>query len=133
MQLTKNFKLSEFTCRDGAEVPEEFLDNVQALAENLQILRDFLNRPIRIISGYRSPEYNAKVKGVKKSQHLVAKAADIVVRGIKPKAIHTFVLRLMKEGKMSKGGVGLYRTFVHYDIRGRNARWYGKGVVKSGK
>ena len=35
---------------------------------------------------------------------------------------------LAKEGKIKKGGVGLYRYFVHYDVRGFNARWKGKGV-----
>ena len=34
----------------------------------------------------------------------------------------------LKEGKTKKGGVGLYRSFVHYDTRGWNARWKGKGV-----
>ena len=30
--------------------------------------------------------------------------------------------------QIKKGGVGLYRSFVHYDVRGRNTRWKGKGV-----
>ena len=40
MQITKNFKLDEFTCRDGSVVPDEYLPNVEKLCENLQILRD---------------------------------------------------------------------------------------------
>ena len=54
-----------------------------------------------------------------------AKAADIKVSGMEPKEVHTIVLTLIKEGKIKQGGVGVYSTFVHYDIRGRTARWSG--------
>lgn len=49
MQLTKNFYLHEFSCNDGTPVPEKFMDNVQELANNLQLLRDYLKQPIGII------------------------------------------------------------------------------------
>ena len=39
-QLSKNFKKSEFKCRDGSEVPDELMDNLKDLVENLQIIRD---------------------------------------------------------------------------------------------
>ena len=99
-QLTKNFNLSEFRCRDGSDVPDEFMDNVQLLAENLQVLRDHLEKPIRIISGYRSPSYNRKIGGAKKSQHMVAKAADIKVSGMHPDEVRQEILSLIKEGKI---------------------------------
>ena len=31
--------------------------------------------------------------------------------------------KLISEGKMHNGGVGLYNTFVHYDIRATPTRW----------
>ena len=31
--------------------------------------------------------------------------------------------QLIKEGKMKEGGIGIYSTFVHYDVRGWKARW----------
>ena len=40
MRLTKNFKLSEFDCKDGTEMPSELLPNVLELAESLQELRE---------------------------------------------------------------------------------------------
>ncbi len=123
MQLTKNFKLDEFTCRDGSVVPGEHLPNVKKLCENLQILREEIGRPIVVISGYRSPEYNTKIKGAKKSQHLTASAADIIVNGMTSLEVRDTIIRLIKEGKMCKGGVGIYPTFTHYDVRGYNARW----------
>ena len=127
-KLTENFNLREFRCRDGSDVPEELLQNVQTLATNLQVLRDHLNIPIRVISGYRSKRYNRRIKGARKSQHMSAKAADIKIAGMSPSEVKAEIVKLIKEGKMASGGIGLYKTFTHYDIRGRNARWYGKGI-----
>tara|TARA_R100000008_G_scaffold66975_1_gene44041 strand:+ start:10094 stop:10492 length:399 start_codon:yes stop_codon:yes gene_type:complete len=128
MKLEKNFLLSEFKCKDGTNVPEELMDNVCFLAKNLQVLRDYIGKPIRIISGYRSPKYNRRIGGARKSQHMRAKAADIKIKGMTPKEVKEVIVSLIKEGKMAKGGIGLYRTFTHYDTRGWNARWYGSGV-----
>jgi uncharacterized protein YcbK (DUF882 family) len=127
-KLTKNFSLNEFKCRDGSSVPDELIENVQLLCENLQVLRDHIDKPVRIISGYRSPKYNQRIGGAKKSQHMVAKAADIKITGMSPSEVKNVILNLIKDGKMMKGGVGLYKTFTHYDVRGRNARWHGKGA-----
>ena len=127
-KLTNNFSLGEFRCKDGTSVPEEHMDNVEELAENLQVLREYLGKPIRVISGYRSPKHNRKIKGARRSQHLTASAADVKIKGMEPQEIKKIVEQLIKEGKMKQGGIGLYRTFLHYDIRGRKARWFGKGV-----
>ena len=123
MQLEKNYNLKEFECKDGTVVPKEYMSNVEELARNLQILRDHIQEPIIVISGYRSPEYNKKCGGVKRSQHLLAKAADIIVPGMDSLEVRNTIIKLIKEGKMKPGGVGLYGTFTHYDIRGSNARW----------
>ena len=128
MRLEKNFILSEFKCKDGSDVPDAMLDNVKLLAKNLQVLRDEIGKPIRVISGYRSPKYNRKIGGARKSQHMTSKAADIKIKGMTPAEVKSTIVRLIKEGKMMSGGIGLYRTFTHYDVRGRNARWYGRGV-----
>lgn len=123
MQLEKNFKLQEFRCKDGTDVPEELMENVEKLAKNLQVLRDHIQKPITIISGYRTPEYNKKCGGVKRSQHLLAKAADIIVKDMTSLEVRDTIIQLIKEGKMDPGGVGIYPTFTHYDVRGKNARW----------
>jgi len=128
MQLTKNFRLDEFKCKDGTTVPPDYMDNVIKLADNLQVLRDYVCEPIRVISGYRSKKYNTRIGGARKSQHMWAKAADIKIKGMKPAEVKETIEWLIREGKMHKGGVGIYRTFVHYDVRGWNARWKGKGV-----
>ena len=127
-KITPNFALYEFRCKDGTDVPEDLMDNVTLLCENLQVLRDHIGKPIRVISGYRSPKYNRRIGGARRSQHMLAKAADIKVSGMTPAEVKSVIVQLIKEGKMKSGGVGLYTTFTHYDVRGRNARWHGKGV-----
>jgi uncharacterized protein YcbK (DUF882 family) len=131
MKITENFSLHEFKCKDGTEVPEELIDNVTELAENLQVLRDAIGQAIIVISGYRSPTYNRKIGGARRSQHMSARAADIIVKDMSPEEVKAKIVELIKEGKMKKGGIGLYTTFTHYDVRGRNSRWYGKGVKDS--
>jgi uncharacterized protein YcbK (DUF882 family) len=123
MKLTKNFSKVEFDCKDGSEMPEEVFENVKELAKNLQVIRDEINLAIHINSAYRSPSYNKSVGGTNKSQHLLGKAADLSVYGMKPQILHKIILDLIKEGLISEGGVGLYNSFVHYDIRGEKARW----------
>ena len=132
MKLTENFALHEFRCKDGTDVPDELLENVEELAKNLQVLREKIGKPIIVISGYRSPKYNRRIGGARKSQHMKAKAADIIVPGMEPDEVREVILGLIKEGKMKRGGVGRYTRFTHYDIRGWNARWSGSGVKDSG-
>ena len=40
MKLTSNFSKSEFDSKDGAEMPDDVLENVKIVAEQLQILID---------------------------------------------------------------------------------------------
>lgn len=124
MKLTKNFSRQEFDCKDGTKIPDSLLSNVTELAENLQVLRDYLNTPISITgSGYRTVSHNKKVGGATNSQHLYAKAADINAKGLTPKELFKVIENLISLGKMKQGGLGLYKNFVHYDIRGTKARW----------
>lgn len=124
MQLTKDFNSIEFACHDGTPVPVDFECNVQALATQLQVLRDDLGIPIHVLSGYRTKSHNKKVGGATRSQHLLAKAGDITTKKHTPKQIHDRIEKLISEGKMKNGGLGLYKTFVHYDI-GPVRRWNG--------
>jgi uncharacterized protein YcbK (DUF882 family) len=121
--MTKNFKLKEFKCKGGAEMPLEVYENIIKLAGQLQFLRDYTGRAVRINSAYRSSKHNAKVGGSKTSQHLYGKAADITIDGLKPIEVFTLIEDLIDLGLMLQGGLGLYDTFVHYDIRKTKARW----------
>lgn len=118
-----NFKITEFDCNDGTAVPPKYYTNVQNLMKQLEVLRSELGSSISINSAYRPSKYNKAVGGGSNSQHLYAKASDIVVKGYTPKQVHAKIEELTKAGKMTQGGLGLYKTFVHYDIRGTKARW----------
>lgn len=123
MELTKNFSKKEFDSKDGAKMPDSILVNVMKLACNLQRLRDAIGKPIIINSGYRSESHNKNVGGSPNSQHLYGKAADIRVSGMTPAQIANEIEKLILQGEMLQGGLGIYDTFVHYDIRGKKARW----------
>jgi len=123
MKITNNFSLQEFNSKCGREMPTNVMVNIIELAKNLQVLRDEVKKSIQITSGYRSPEHNAKVKGAKNSQHITGMAADIKVAGMTPKQVAEVIERLIAEKKMKEGGIGIYKTWLHYDIRNTKARW----------
>ena len=115
IQISKNFKLKEFQCKDGSQLVK--VDS--QLLHKLQELRDEIGKPIIINSGYRTPEYNKKVGGAQNSYHMQGKAADIQVNGIKPADL------AKKAEKVGFDGIGIYKTFIHVDTRGYKARWNG--------
>ena len=123
MRLTKNFTQREFRSRDGAKMPLDVLENIKELACNLQVLRDFLGESIKVNSGYRSEAHNKAVGGVKTSKHTKGLAADIRVKDLDTDDLYLIIEALIKQGDMQEGGLGVYDTFVHYDIRGVRARW----------
>lgn len=116
-KLSKDFRVREFRCKNGAD--PIFIDT--ALVELLQKIRDHFGAPITINSAYRTPEYNKKIGGSTYSQHQYGKAADIVVKGVKPSDVAAYAEQLMP----SYGGVGRYATFTHVDVRNEKSRWNG--------
>ena len=90
MRISKNFSLEELIYSQTAAAKgidntpnQEQIDNLVRLTKNvLQPLRDAINRPITISSGFRSKELNEAIGGAKYSQHLDGCAADIVVDGL---------------------------------------------------
>jgi uncharacterized protein YcbK (DUF882 family) len=126
MRLTVNFHLSEFACndKDRTPVPPRFFDNVTALANDLQVIRDTINEPLIINSGYRTVNYNKSIGGANASQHLIANAADIRAKGLTPEQLKTVVENLIQQGKIGIRGIGIYDTFIHVDRRSSQvARW----------
>jgi hypothetical protein len=77
IQFTKNFNSSEFEC-PGSDEHKISID----LVDRLQKLRDLYGKSITITSGYRSPEYNAKVGGVENSQHILGRAVDLTAKDL---------------------------------------------------
>lgn len=74
----KYFKMSEFECRDGCQMPASARENIEALVEAvLDPAREKFGKPITVNSGYRCPRHNAAVGGVPGSQHMRGEAADV--------------------------------------------------------
>lgn len=71
--LSLHFSRYEFDSHDGVHASPD-----PRLVIALEKLRARSGgRPLRIVSGYRSPAHNRAVGGARKSQHLFNRAADI--------------------------------------------------------
>jgi len=143
MQLSKDFWLFEWQCRDGTHVPPRLVPTVQRHVHGqIQPLRDFLGRPLKVTCGYRSPEYNEELRrraiaagrkpgAAKESQHMLGTAVDIRARGMDVLELRDVVYRLIRDGKIMDGGVGWYPPtatrfgWVHIDIGRVGRRWKG--------
>ena len=125
--LSENFKVKEFACNDGSDtvlISDELVDL-------LQKIRDHFGVAVTINSGYRTSTYNKKVGGATNSQHVKGTAADIVVKGVDPLTVGQYVEYIMPD----HGGIGVYQTFTHVDVRTSRSRWdqrSGKEVVVDG-
>ena len=118
-QLSTHFKVQEFACRDGSDA----VLVAPRLVMVLETIRAHFGAAVTINSGYRTPQYNAKVGGVAHSQHCYGMAADIVVKGQTPAAVAAYARELMPDW----GGVGIYAKegFTHIDVREKKSDWTG--------
>lgn len=115
-----NFDWGEAT-KDFKRVPPNatVTANIIKLAKRLDEIRIILgNRPIIIISWYRDPRSNRIVGGVPDSRHLIGDAADIQVRGLKPRQVQSQL------EKIWTGGMGYGETYTHLDNRSTRTRWH---------
>ena len=83
-----------------------------------------LSLPVKAIySAYRSPRYNAAVRGHPRSFHQFNQAVDVVFHGAGSRHVSS-VARFLRDRKRTfEGGVGTYGGFVHIDTRGFNSDW----------
>ena len=89
MHLSRHFTLREFTASQAADrlgfdnTPSDLhVDAMRLLcAEILEPIRDHFG-PVRITSGYRSPEVNRAIGGSWTSQHRKGQAADFEIPGV---------------------------------------------------
>ncbi len=109
MQLTENFNQDEFACHCGCGYKSISVD----LVKMLQQLRDDFEAPVHVVSGCRCEAHNRKVGGADKSYHVKGLAVDIKVKGVDP----TMVYHYLEKKYPNKYGLGLYPTWVHFDIR----------------
>ena len=117
IKLSKNFTVKEFACSDGTDTVFISL----ALVNLLQKIRDHFGKAVIINSAYRTEAHNKSIGGATYSQHKYGLAADIHINGVTPKEIAAHVETLLP----SSGGIGIYKSFVHIDVRRVKSRWNG--------
>lgn len=118
-RLSPHFRVREFHSKHD---PSDLVKVDERLLTLLENIRNHVGKPVHINSGYRSPEYNKTLKNASpRSQHCHGKAADIWVEGVTPKQIADIAECYLG----SSGGIGIYKTFTHIDVRTGCARWKG--------
>ena len=122
--FSPHFALEEFHSNDGTKVPVHLYPNLQMLMDQLEILRSEVG-PLIVTSGYRSPKHNKAVGGAKGSMHLQALAADLKPLECTPIHLAQQIISMRKLGKLSAGGLGIYPSFIHFDL-GPSRTWYKK-------
>jgi hypothetical protein len=103
--ITPNFKVSEFACHDGTD---KVLIDIE-LVSLLQLIRNFMNVPININSGYRTQSYNRKIGGATNSYHTYGRAFDCSSNN------NTKFVYLANG--LGIRGIIRYDTFTHIDTR----------------
>lgn len=63
-------------------IPDDLLGNARLVASKLDIIREHFDKPVYVLSCYRSPSVNAAVGGSKTSAHRFAMAADVKIDGV---------------------------------------------------
>lgn len=112
--LSRNFSSSEFACPHCGEVEIDPL-----LVATLQRIRDRAG-PVVVTSGYRCPVHNEAVGGVKNSQHLYGKAADIYVQNMSQAALLALVREMAVNEEIYVGyayAIKNSKRAVHVDVR----------------
>ena len=121
---TAHFDWQEFKSpRDSSNVGKlpllKLVYNLRLLMWNLEGLRDRLNEPIHVNSGFRSVSYNTSIRGAPDSMHMYGLAADISTRNHTPLQVADYAKRCGFSGVLS------YPGHTHVDLRARIGRlWY---------
>lgn len=114
-KVSENFTVAEFASKDGSRV---VIIN-QKLPEYLQKARDHFGKPMIITSGYRTTSHNIKVGGVSNSQHVFGNAADVYIPGVSVTDLYNYLCDIAG----NSCGIGIYDTFVHFDVRSTKSRF----------
>jgi len=152
--VSPHFTLGQFLCKEAGGYPKYLVLQPRLLLK-LEGLMDYLNAhgihadKVHVMSGYRTPWYNAQLGNVPDSRHTLGDAADIYVdvaprNGIMDDLNHdgrddfadsrllaADVDKVFRNPALDylRGGVGAYHStaahgpFVHVDARGWRARW----------
>jgi uncharacterized protein YcbK (DUF882 family) len=130
-RLSKHFVVEEFDCHDGTKVKKRDYHGLEYLCRTyLEPLRTKYG-PVTVHSGYRTILYNRQIGGASNSFHIYTihdgndQAADVSCQRGTSRDWHSTLNWLRNHKRNGKGGLGLYATFCHVDIRDYKADWRG--------
>lgn len=102
--------------------PAEMLPVIADATANVERFRVEYGGPLRVVSVYRSPDYNRALSGTAaKSFHMRGMAVDVAPAHGGVAALHSLAERWWSAGKIT-GGLGIYPWGIHLDI-GPRRRW----------
>jgi hypothetical protein len=152
LPITKHLRVGDFLNHDQQGVWPSYAAVNPKLLDKLELVIQEIARwhgdkavaeiEIDVHSGFRAPEHNRKIRrAARDSQHQYGDAADVAIDANgdgKLTAIDSRMVALAVEIVELKhpdlvGGLGLYTSghsstnYVHIDVRGRRARWRGRG------
>lgn len=104
----KHFIRKEFRCKCGCGF--DVVD--YQLATVLDAIREHFGEPVSVTSGCRCYKHNKAIGGAPSSQHMLGKAADIVVRSTPASDVASWVVNNLPEAT-----VYTYPTWTHIDVR----------------
>ena len=116
---------------------QQMINLVYLAAFILEPLREAMNEPIKIGSGFRSKELNRAVGGVQNSQHMKGQAADLCIDGDRAKGRKWFEYirdnlpfdQLIWEKNPKTGSEWVHVSFVYQDF-GKNRHQVIDGLLK---
>lgn len=126
--MNLNFKISELVFSEKAKIykientPDlKSLDNMlELICYCLQPIRNKLNKPMYVSSGFRCKELNALVGGAQTSQHLTGNAVDFTVPGMTPAQVVDFIKNSEIEFDQL---INEYNSWVHISYnKGKNRK-----------
>jgi len=108
--LSEHFQSWEFKC-PCSECKHKKIHIDLNLVYRLEEIREIIgNKRIDITSGIRCKAENSRSGGDSSSPHLLGKAADIQIKGVKPVEI------ALKAEKVNGVRIGIYPNHVHIDV-----------------
>jgi hypothetical protein len=154
--VSEHFRLGDFLTHDQAHIWPKYLVLREDLIDKLELVIAELERSgvsvrtMRVMSGFRTPQYNAKggntAGRAELSRHMYGDAADVFVDNdgdgrmddlnrdgrVDSRDAKVIVAASEKVERAHSdlvGGAGVYRAtsahgpFAHIDVRGKRARW----------
>jgi hypothetical protein len=153
VRISPHFRLRQFVCKQKSGYPK-YVVLERTILHKLEMILEAFNaagyqaNSFNVMSGYRTPHYNAAIGNVPLSRHVWGAAADVFVDEdgdgymddingdgrrdiVDIRILYDIANRLAREAdyQVYIGGLGTYRAnsrhgpYLHVDVRGRRARW----------